>query len=54
MIKYMTIMIIKFLGNYSTHVFTDEAIRIIKSKDKDKPFFMYLNFMGVHAPLQVL
>jgi arylsulfatase A-like enzyme len=37
---------------YSTHVFAEEATRIIRGHEGDSnPFFMYLAFQGVHAPL---
>lgn len=38
---------------YSTHLITREACRLIAEKDKAKPFFLYVPFNGVHAPLQV-
>jgi arylsulfatase A-like enzyme len=45
-------------GNYSTHVFTREAIRVIhqhkESLEKDqKPLFLYLAYQAVHDPDQV-
>lgn len=40
-------------GNYSTHVFTREAIRIIRDHDANQPLFMYLAHQAVHAPDQV-
>jgi arylsulfatase A-like enzyme len=43
-------------GNYSTHVFTREAIRVIQQysqTDKEKPLFLYLAHQAVHDPDQV-
>lgn len=40
-------------SGYSTDLLADEAIRDIKSYDKDKsPFFLYLAFNAPHSPLQ--
>eukprot|EP00038_Savillea_parva_P024840 m.45221 g.45221 ORF g.45221 m.45221 type:complete len:641 (-) comp6626_c0_seq1:122-2044(-) len=40
-------------GSYSTILFADEAIRIIRNhNDISVPFFMYLAFQSVHSPLQ--
>jgi arylsulfatase A-like enzyme len=38
---------------YSTFLVRDEAIRLIKARDKDKPLFLYVPFNAVHAPHQV-
>lgn len=38
---------------YSTHFFTEEAVRVIKKHDPAEPFFMYLAFQAVHGPSQV-
>ena len=43
-------------GNYSTTVFTREAVRIVQDHDAhntDKPLFLYLAYQGVHAPNDV-
>ena len=49
-------------GNYSTHVFTREAIRILRHhasstssamKDHASPLFLYLAYQAVHAPEEV-
>ena len=45
-------------GNYSTHVFTREAIRIIEEhheqhKDDNTPLFLYLAHQAVHYPDEV-
>ena len=41
-------------GNYSTHVFTREAISIIERHDSESgPLFLYLAHQGVHFPDQV-
>lgn len=38
-------------GQYSTHLFANEAVRLInKQKDSSAPMFMYLPFQNVHAP----
>jgi len=37
---------------YCSDVFTDEALRFIRS-EKNKPFFVYLAFNAPHTPLQV-
>ena len=37
---------------YSTDLFTDDAIRQIKSRDKNKPLFLYLAYDAPHNPLQ--
>jgi arylsulfatase A-like enzyme len=37
---------------YSTHLIAKEACRLIESKDKSKPLFLYVPFNGVHSPLQ--
>ncbi|CAB9514428.1 Arylsulfatase I [Seminavis robusta] len=44
-------------GNYSTQVFTREAMRVIQqhdnSSDNDHPLFLYLAYQAVHAPDEV-
>ncbi|KAK3087860.1 hypothetical protein FSP39_011626 [Pinctada imbricata] len=42
-----------YSGIYSTHLFSERAINIIRNKPSSKPMFMYLAFQAVHAPLQV-
>lgn len=37
------------VGKYATDVFTDEAVRLIKEQPADKPLFMYLAHVAVHA-----
>jgi arylsulfatase A-like enzyme len=37
---------------YSTDLFTREAVGKIKSRDKAKPFFLYLTYDAPHTPLQ--
>ena len=39
------------VGKYSANVFTDAAIDKIENRGED-PFFIYLNYMGVHSPYQ--
>ncbi|XP_071089844.1 arylsulfatase J-like [Haliotis cracherodii] len=40
-------------GHYSTQLFTEKAVDVIKHHDKSKPFFLYLAYQSTHAPLQV-
>lgn len=39
---------------YSTVLLGDEAVRLIKDRDKSKPLFLYVPFNAVHSPLQAL
>lgn len=39
-------------AGYSTDLFTDDAIRQIKGRDKSKPLFLYLAYDAPHNPLQ--
>lgn len=41
------------IGKYSTHLFSDEAVRIIQDHDKSKPLFLYLSYQAVHSPGEV-
>jgi arylsulfatase A-like enzyme len=38
---------------YSTHLLTDEAVRLIGQHDPAKPLFLYVAYNAVHAPHQV-
>ncbi|MES2921838.1 MAG: arylsulfatase [Verrucomicrobiota bacterium] len=38
---------------YSTELIGNEAARLIRTRDKDKPLFLYVPFNGVHAAHQV-
>ncbi|KAK7474506.1 hypothetical protein BaRGS_00034260 [Batillaria attramentaria] len=40
-------------GTYSTHLFTEKAIRVIKTHNQSKPLFLYLAYQAVHGPLEV-
>uniref|UniRef100_F6TLU2 Arylsulfatase B-like n=2 Tax=Ciona intestinalis TaxID=7719 RepID=F6TLU2_CIOIN len=40
-------------GTYSSYLYRDRAVRIIKSHNSSIPLFMYLPFQSVHFPLQV-
>ena len=40
-------------GNYSTTVFSKEAVRVIEEHDTNHPLFLYLAYQGVHSPGQV-
>ena len=37
---------------YTTDLLANEAIRLIKARDKSKPLFLYMPFNAPHAPLQ--
>ncbi|MGI9205348.1 MAG: arylsulfatase B [Woeseiaceae bacterium] len=37
---------------YSTNLIADEAVRLIKSRDKDEPLFLFVSFNAPHSPLQ--
>lgn len=39
-------------GEYLTDRLGDESINLIKSTDKNKPFFLYLSFYAVHTPIE--
>lgn len=44
------------VGNYSTKIFTNEAVRLVEDKQErgdDTPWFMYLAYQAVHFPGQV-
>lgn len=40
-------------GNYSTFLFTNEAVDIISSHDPETPLFLFVAYQAVHSPLQV-
>ena len=41
-------------GVYSTHLYTQEAVQLITEKqNSSQPFFLYLPYQALHAPLQV-
>lgn len=40
-------------GNYSTRVFTERAVNIIRSHDQEDPLFLYIAYQGVHSPNEV-
>lgn len=42
----------KLEGEYLTDRITEEAIELLKGRDKEKPFFMYLSHYAVHTPIQ--
>jgi len=44
----------EYIGQYSTHLFTEKAIDIIKSHsemEEPQPFFLYLSYQAVHSPM---
>lgn len=41
-----------FEEGYSTRLIADEAVRLITSRDKDAPMFLYVTFNAPHSPLQ--
>ncbi|KAL8592585.1 hypothetical protein ACOMHN_026515 [Nucella lapillus] len=41
------------IGQYSTQLFGDRAVRIINQHNPSQPLFLYLSFQAVHGPLQV-
>lgn len=36
---------------YETYLLADEAVRWIKERDKERPFFLYMPFIAPHTPL---
>ena len=41
-----------FEEGYSTHLITEEAVRLIKARNKDMPMFLYVSYNAPHSPLQ--
>ena len=39
-------------GSYLTDVHGEEAVRFIKQRDKDRPFFLYVPFLAPHSPME--
>ena len=39
-------------GDFLTDCLTDEAIGLIKTRNKSKPFFLYFPYYAVHTPIQ--
>src|SRR5699024_2141753 len=37
---------------YFTHAITDNSIRFLKKRDKNKPFFLYVAYTAAHWPMQ--
>lgn len=40
-------------GLYSTTLFSEEAVRVVKAHPKETPLFLYLAYQAVHAPAEV-
>lgn len=40
-------------GQYSTLLFANESVRIIRAHDTTRPLYLYLSFQAVHGPMQV-
>ncbi|GFO10604.1 arylsulfatase b [Plakobranchus ocellatus] len=40
-------------GHYSTHLFTERAVRVVENHDANTPLFLMLAYQAPHAPLQV-
>lgn len=36
-------------GRYATDMFTDEAVELIRTHPKNKPLFLYMSHLAVHA-----
>jgi arylsulfatase A-like enzyme len=39
-------------GQYLTDVHGSEAVRFIRERDRDKPFFLYVPFLAPHSPME--
>ncbi|XP_041367682.1 arylsulfatase I-like [Gigantopelta aegis] len=42
----------KDFGEYSSFVFAERAVDVIRSNNKNNPLFLYISFQAVHSPLQ--
>ena len=41
------------IGQYSTTLFSERAVEVVKAHDPDTPLFLYLAYQAVHAPSEV-
>ena len=39
-------------GTYSTHLFTEKALKVLQSHDQSEPLFLFLSYQAVHSPLE--
>jgi len=39
-------------GEYLTERLTEESIRFLEQRDKEKPFLLYLSYYNIHTPIQ--
>lgn len=42
-----------YTGDYSTELFSERTVTIIKQHNSNKPLFLYVALQAIHAPLQV-
>ena len=39
-------------GEYLTERLTEESVKFLEERDKDKPFLLYLSYYNIHTPIQ--
>jgi len=47
-----TTLAFDLVGQYATTMFTDEAVRTIRSHDTNTPLFMYFSHLAVHSGIK--